>query len=48
MAVSDHGFEPDDRYLSKCDLCFDIRRYLLVDKKLELRELQPQGHYENA
>lgn len=48
LAVSRYGFEPAERYLSKCHLCFDIRRYLVLDKNVDFKELQPSGHYENA
>jgi len=34
-------------YASKCELCYEIRRYLVVDKGVESKELQPYGHYLN-
>jgi len=48
LAVGRYGFKPAERYLSKCHLCFDIRRYLVLDRNVEFKELQPIGHYENA
>ena len=32
-------------YASKCDLCYEVRRYLVVDKDVDSHELQPGGHY---
>ncbi|MGD8371533.1 MAG: radical SAM protein [Syntrophobacterales bacterium] len=48
IATTDYGFQPSKDYLSKCDLCFDIRRYLALEKNLESQELQPKGIYENV
>lgn len=40
------GFTPDPAgYALKCDLCYDIRRFLVVDQQLDTPELQPTGHY---
>ena len=47
-AASTYHFAPADKYLSKCHLCFDIRRYLVLEKRIEMRELQPKGFYENV
>lgn len=35
----------DTGYASKCALCYDIRRFLVVEKQLDTPELQPRGHY---
>jgi hypothetical protein len=43
----EQGFEASGRYLSKCHLCQDIRRYLVMDRKLRFPELGPLGFYEN-
>jgi len=43
----EQGFEPAGAYLSKCHLCLDIRRYLVLDRKLKFPELTPLGFYEN-
>lgn len=41
-----YGFRPNTKgYASKCDLCYDIRRFLVVEQALNSLELQPQGHY---
>ncbi len=41
------GFEPAGAYMSKCHLCQDIRRYLVLDRQLPFPELAPRGFYEN-
>ncbi len=46
-ASEEHGFKPSDRYLSKCHLCNDIRRHLVREVKMESKELQPVGYYED-
>jgi hypothetical protein len=43
----EEGFEASGRYLSKCHLCLDIRRYLVLDRGLTFPELAPRGFYEN-
>ena len=43
-----HGFKPSERYLSKCHLCLDLRRYLVLDRGLAHLELQPLAFYENV
>lgn len=48
IATTDYGFQPSKDYLSKCDLCFDVRRYLVLEKNVESPELQPKGIYENV
>jgi len=40
-----YGFVPDAKYAGKCDLCWAIRRYLALDRGLDLPDLQPHGHY---
>lgn len=32
-------------YSSKCALCYEIRRFLVIDKGITSKELQPVGHY---
>lgn len=48
LAKSDYGFKPSREYLSKCDLCFDIRYYLTMEVGVASKELQPRGYYENS
>jgi hypothetical protein len=43
----EHGFQAAGAYLSKCHLCQDIRRYLVMDRELDFAELAPRGFYEN-
>jgi len=43
-----HGFKPSERYLSKCHLCLDLRRHLVLDRGFAHPELEPQGFYENV
>lgn len=44
-ASRDFGFEASRRYVNKCDLCYDIRRFLVKEKGLVSKDLQPIGHY---
>lgn len=43
-----HGFRPEERYTSKCRLCSDIRTFLVTDRKISSRELQPVGYYRHS
>jgi hypothetical protein len=43
----EYGFQATGAYLSKCHLCLDIRRYLVMDRELTFAELAPRGFYEN-
>jgi hypothetical protein len=41
-----YGFEVSKlAYASKCELCYEIRRFLVVDQGVDSKELQPDGHY---
>ena len=42
-ARKDYGFEPQGRYINKCHLCTDIRRFLL--SKGDFPELAPIEFY---
>jgi organic radical activating enzyme len=44
-ARDEHGFIPRQDYLSKCDLCLDIRIFLVRQRKLKSVELQPLEFY---
>jgi len=47
LATSDFGFLPTPRgYSSKCDLCADIRRFLVRTRNLRAIELQPVEFYD--
>lgn len=48
LASNEYKFKPSREYLSKCDLCFDIRYFLVMQAGVNSRELQPRGYYENA
>ncbi len=48
FAVSSYGFKPAREYLSKCELCFDIRRHIVINRKLVSKELQPLEFYTNV
>jgi hypothetical protein len=47
LAGRGHGFRAAARYLSKCHLCLDIRRFLVLERQLTYPELQPRAFYEN-
>ncbi|MBW1784616.1 MAG: radical SAM protein, partial [Deltaproteobacteria bacterium] len=47
-ASTAYGFKPLAGYISKCHLCFEIRRYLVRDKGIKAREFQPDGFYEHS
>ena len=32
-------------YGSKCELCYEVRRFLVIDREVDSNELQPRGHY---
>jgi hypothetical protein len=45
-ATQEFGFTPNDAgYALKCDLCYDIRRFLVREQHVDSPELQPRGHY---
>lgn len=47
IAVERHGYRPNPSgYVSKCDLCFDVRRHLVATGWFP--ELQPPGFYEKG
>lgn len=41
-------YRPEGRYLSKCDLCFDMRRRLALEADRGTRELEPRRIYAEA
>jgi len=45
LAVEKHKFEAQAEYLSKCHLCLDIRKFLVLNKQIESIELQPVEFY---
>ena len=46
IAKKDFGFIPKDEYLSKCDLCLDIRTWLVKDRNIRSKDLQPVEYYD--
>ena len=46
LAVEEFGFAPKEKYTSKCHLCLEIRRFLVIEKGLEINEFGPKGFYE--
>jgi len=45
-AAECHGFRPSrDTYATECQLCYEIRHYLTIDRAIASRELQPTCHY---
>jgi len=45
-AMDEYGFEPSKAlYHSKCELCFEIRRFLTCSAEISSIELQPSQHY---
>ena len=47
FAKENYGYTPSKRFLNKCSLCFDIRRFLVLDKNVEAPDLGPREFYEN-
>ncbi|MCP4132893.1 MAG: radical SAM protein [bacterium] len=41
----EYGFEPGEEYISKCELCFEVRKYLVLEKGLNSADLNPAGFY---
>jgi hypothetical protein len=48
LVYSKYAFKPSHGYMSKCHLCLDLRRYLVVDQGMTHTELQPRAFYENV
>lgn len=43
-----YGFEAEETYVSKCQLCSHIRCFLVLEKGVESRDLSPQEHYQQV
>ncbi len=42
----EHGFSPSkERYAFKCELCYEIRRFLVIERGVDSCELRPREHY---
>ena len=47
IASEEYGFRADEEYASKCHLCLQIRQFLVLEKGMVSRELQPGEFYRN-
>ena len=47
LATEQFDFKVKDLYFSKCDLCTDIRRHLVLSKNTTSADLEPRFYYEN-
>lgn len=45
LAVKEYGYKPGEEYAGRCDLCYDIRNYLVLELWLDLADLKPVNHY---
>ena len=45
LASEEFAFQPRETYASKCHLCLDIRRFLVIDRQLSAAELGPKDFY---
>jgi hypothetical protein len=48
LASGRYDFKPSNGYLSKCHLCFDIRRHMVLEQGIVSRELEPKDFYEQV
>lgn len=45
FAKKEYHFENKESYLSKCHLCYDIRTFLVKNKKIDAQDLKPTEFY---
>jgi hypothetical protein len=45
LASEEFGFQPRETYSSKCHLCLDIRRFLVMERRLPAAEFGPVDFY---
>lgn len=45
IASEEFGFLPRESYSGKCDLCYDLRRFLALECDVESRDLEPSTLY---
>jgi hypothetical protein len=48
LATRTFGFKPGEYYLNKCHLCFDIRKFLVIEKGIKSKNLRPKEFYEHV
>ena len=44
----EYGFQSSESYMSKCHLCLDLRRHVVLDQGMAPRDLQPTAFYEHV
>jgi hypothetical protein len=47
LAAERFGYDSRPHYVSKCDLCLDIRKHLVINRDVDSPDLWPRGFYEN-
>ncbi|ADQ07964.1 Radical SAM domain protein [Caldicellulosiruptor hydrothermalis 108] len=47
FAKENYDYTPSKRFLNKCSLCFDIRKFLVLEKNIEAPDLGPREFYLN-
>lgn len=45
LAIEEYDYKPKGKYAGKCDLCYDVRSYLVLKQEIDLPDLQPRDHY---
>lgn len=45
LTTRKYGFIPEAKYLSKCHLCYEMRKFLVVDRAVNSPDLQPRDFY---
>ncbi|HHY82973.1 MAG TPA: radical SAM protein [Clostridiales bacterium] len=45
LAAKEYGYKPKEEYAGRCDLCYDMRNYLVLELGLDLPDLKPENHY---
>ena len=45
LATKEYGYRPKKEYAGRCDLCYDMRSYLVLELGLNLPDLKPLNHY---
>ncbi|MCP4152739.1 MAG: radical SAM protein [bacterium] len=48
LASEEFGFIPEEKYASRCHLCLEIRRFLVLEKNMEIKEFGPKQFYEES
>ncbi|AEV70017.1 radical SAM protein [Acetivibrio clariflavus] len=45
LAEKEYRYKPREEYAGKCDLCYDMRNFLVLELGLDLADLKPVNHY---